>query len=154
MNKKHHSKNSIFLMELILNIFLFSVLLIIGLQFFIKTHVLTQTTTELHYATTLCSNIANIYESRNTLGDITDITSQFPYCTNMKNQIFIYFNDSFEECKMENSSYYVTVTPSEYSEHSQLSKADIIFYNKNKKLIYQIKACNYQPLTPSPKEIP
>ena len=154
MRKHRPSPNSIFLMELLFNILLFSILLIIGLHFFIKSHTLTQKTTELHYAVTLCSNVASVFENQKSTGSIPDISMQFPYCTNMKNQTFIYFNENFEECRKDLAAYYVLVSPNPETEYSNLSSATISFFNSNETQIYSLTAYNYQSLTPSFKEIP
>ena len=48
--KLKQSKNRIFLLEITINLLLFSALLIVGLLFFIKTHKLTEETQVLHEA--------------------------------------------------------------------------------------------------------
>ena len=55
--KHTHSKNSLFLMEIILNLLLFSVLLVVGLQFFIHAHTRTEETTQLHQAVSSCASV-------------------------------------------------------------------------------------------------
>ena len=70
------SKSSLFLMEIILNILLFSVLLVVGLQFFIKTHLLTRETFDLQEAVTCSSNIASIYQSGD--GSLDVIKEHYP----------------------------------------------------------------------------
>ena len=152
MRTHRHSPNSIFLMELLFNILLFSVLLIIGLQFFIKAHTLTQKTTELHYAVTLCSNVASIFEHQKITGSISDISVQFPYCTNMKDQTFIYFNQHFEECRKEHAAYYILVSPASETEYTNMTSASISFFSSDNTPVYSLTAYNYQSLTPSFKE--
>lgn len=153
MKKYKRSSNSVFLMELLLNILLFSALLIIVLQFFIKAHTLTQSTTELHYAVTLCSNIASIYASQESTGADLEISKYYPYCTNMKDQIFIYFNRDFEECKKDCAAYYLLVSPNHRTDFSSLSSAKITLYTNTERKIYSMTAYHYQPLTPSLKEV-
>lgn len=152
MRTNRHSPNSIFLMELLFNILLFSILLMIGLQFFIKSHTLIQKTTELHYAVTLCSNVASIFENQKNTGSISDISVQFPYCTNMKDQTFIYFDRNFEECRKKHAAYYILVSPASETEYTNLSSANISFFSSDKTPVYSLTAYNYQSLTPSIKE--
>lgn len=154
MNTYKHSPNSIFLMELLLNLLLFSALLIIGLQFFMKAHILTRDTTELHHAVTLCGNVASIYESKDNLASVLNVSQHFPYCTNMKEQIFIYFDQNFEECKKDNSAYYILVSPGSKAAQTLLSSAEISFFSNDDRIIYSLTAYTYQPLTPSLKEVP
>ena len=60
--KLKQSKNRIFLLEITINLLLFSALLIVGLLFFIKTHKLTEETQVLHEAVNACSNAASAYK--------------------------------------------------------------------------------------------
>ena len=78
MNKRQHAKNSVILLEMIINILLFSVLLVVGLTFFIKTHTMTKDTKLLHQAVTCCDNAATVFESSN--ADPSVFAAQYPDC--------------------------------------------------------------------------
>lgn len=73
--KLKQSKNRIFLLEITINLLLFSALLIVGLLFFIKTHKLTEETQVLHEAVNACSNAASAYEQEH--GDLNAVSSLF-----------------------------------------------------------------------------
>lgn len=59
----HSSKNSLFLMELILSILFFTLTAAVCLQLFVKAHVLSQDTINLNYAVTQAQNFAEIFLS-------------------------------------------------------------------------------------------
>ena len=65
MKNYRHSKASLFLMEIMLNILFFSILVTICLQMFIKAHNLSDSTTVLHRAVSTCTSIAEVYQSSN-----------------------------------------------------------------------------------------
>jgi len=107
MIRYERTKSSIFLMEIILNLLLFSVLCVCSLQFFMKAYKLTEETTTLHHAVTFCSNIASIYESGN--GDIDIIYDAHPYAIHVDEQILIYLDKDYNECDHEHGIYYILI---------------------------------------------
>ena len=75
---------------MIINILLFSVLLVVGLTFFIKTHTMTKDTKLLHQAVTCCDNAATVFESSN--ADPSVFAAQYPDCVISDEKIFIYYD--------------------------------------------------------------
>lgn len=136
------TKSSMFLMEILINILLFSLLCVCSLQFFIKALNLTDNTTTLHHAVTACNNVAAIYETSN--GQLEDIWNTYSYALHVDNQVIIYFDENYEECSRENSSYYIYVKELE----STIPSVEISFQSDTT-AYYQIQAFHYQPLTPS-----
>ena len=63
MNQYRHSKSSLFLMEIILNILFFSILATFCVQIFFKGYQLSKSTEKLHQAVTACTSIAEICQS-------------------------------------------------------------------------------------------
>lgn len=57
----HSSKNSLFLMELILSILFFALTAAVCLQLFVKAHVLSQDTINLNHAVTEAQNFAEVF---------------------------------------------------------------------------------------------
>ena len=88
--KHTHSKNSLFLMEIILNLLLFSVLLVVGLQFFIHAHTRTEETTQLHQAVSSCASVAAVFERGD--GTLNDLLETYRYSINLDDKIIIYLN--------------------------------------------------------------
>lgn len=62
--KLKQSKNRIFLLEITINLFAFSALLIVGLLFFIKTHKLTEETQVLHEVVNACKECKEAHTNR------------------------------------------------------------------------------------------
>lgn len=143
--KQTHSKNSLFLMEILLNILLFSVLLVVGLQFFSKTHTLTQKTGQLHAAVTSCSNIAAVFEAGD--GTTADLLALYPYSVNLDNKVIIYLDKDFNECKKGQAKYYITAKQNK-SNNTQLASLTIRCHTMEhgKELIYELNATHYTPL--------
>lgn len=143
MMQYERTKSSLFLMEIIMNLLLFSILCVCSLQFFMKAYHLTEKTTTLHYAVTACANIASIYESGN--GEMDIIYDAYPYAIHSDNQVHIYLDKNYDECDHEHGAYYILIDKVE----SPVNTVDIQFYAVDGTLCYSIQACNYQPLTPT-----
>jgi hypothetical protein len=141
---KHvHSSTSIFLMEIILNILLFCVLLVVGLQFFLQTHKLTTQTRELHQAVTSCENIAALFQNGD--GSLDALTADCTYSIRRVSEVDIYLDDTFTFCQRQDASYYVTAV-SASDKDSALSKLQITCYTMEKQELYTLTACRYTPL--------
>ena len=150
MKKYQHSKNSIFLLEIILDIIIFSFLVIIGLKFFISTRTTTNKTTLLHNAVTCCSNVATIYQSGD--GSFTTLMNEYDHSIEISDQLSIYFDKSFNECKSNNSKYHILVTPIE-DNSTNLHEVEISFFDNSGDQIYDISVCKYTSNKPSFKEV-
>lgn len=146
MSKTNAHKNHLFLLEILLNILLFSILLSVCLQFFSKTYRLTSETTDLHRAVTTCTNAASIFESGD--GTLTPLLSQYEHADQKDASVLIYLDQDFLECSKKDAVYSVTVCLlPEDSASSRLSRAQITCYRDSEEL-YGITACRYTPLTP------
>lgn len=143
MIRYERTKSSIFLMEIIINLLLFSILCVCSLQFFMKAYQLTEKTTTLRHAVTACSNIASIYESGN--GDTDIIYDTYPYALHVNEQILIYLDKEYNECDPEHGVYYILIDKL----GTDTNTIDIRFYKTDEQVYYHIQACNYQPLTPA-----
>ncbi len=69
------SKNSLFLMELMLSILFFALTGAVCLQLFVKAHTLSQETINLNHSVTLSQNLADIFLAEN--GSLTEFPSLF-----------------------------------------------------------------------------
>lgn len=147
MKIKRHSKNSVFLFEIILNLLLFSMLITVGLSFFIKTHTLTNKTSQLHHAVACCSNVATVFEAGN--GTLDNLMDLYPYSICMNDKMIIYLDENYNEISSNNYTYSIIITLLSEQEYANLHKIDITFYDDSSSEIYSIKACNYNALTPS-----
>ena len=125
---------------MIFNILLFSVLLVVGLTFFIKTHTMTRETKLLHQAVTCCDNAATVFES----------SAQYPDCVISDEKIFIYFDSDFKECSAQSSVYKVIVS---LSSQDRMTNAYIQFLNKDNSEVFNITTNVYSPLTAEHTEV-
>ena len=141
--KNKHAKSSIFLMEIILNILLFSVLVVIGLQFFMRTHSLTRQTSELHQAVTSCESVAAVFENGD--GTLDALTESYHFSVDLDNRVLIYLDENFSECRKEEAHYYITVSLADVSTPA-LTKATLACCNRSGEMLYTLTACHYQQL--------
>lgn len=141
--KRTHSKNSIFMMEIILNVLLFCFFLVVGLQFFIRTHTITKETKELHQAVTSCENAASVFESGD--GTLSPLLDTYRYRVNLGNQVLIYLDSDFNECRKKHAAYYITanITP---DSNDTLSKVAFTCYTISATPLYTLTACHYRQL--------
>ncbi len=145
MKKFEHSRNRILLLEITINILLFSALLIVGLLFFIKTHTLTGQTSMLHEAVNTCSNVASIYEQED--GSLDTISSMYPGSICADETLFIYLDAQYNSCDKDDLVYKIIVTCQSQS-NLGMHKANIQFLSTDNREVYSITACSYTPLTP------
>lgn len=90
MNQYRHSKSSLFLMEIILNILFFSILATFCVQIFFKGYQLSKSTEKLHQAVTACTSIAEICQSTDSPEET--LSSIYPESTSLNETILIYYN--------------------------------------------------------------
>jgi hypothetical protein len=150
--KRIHSSNSIFLMEIILNILLFSVLLVIGLQFFMQAHLQTQQTQALHQAVTSCESVAALFQSGD--GTLEGLAADCAYSTVQNNEVNIYLDGSFAFCPKQDAAYSMTAALSS-GENSGLSKLTVTcFTQTGGQELYSLTACRYTPQQSALLELP
>jgi hypothetical protein len=138
-----HSSSSIFLMEIILNILLFSVMLVVGLQFFLQAHTQTAQTKALHQAVTSCESVAALFQSGD--GTLEGLTASCPYSTKQNGQVRIYLDDAFQFCEQADASYYMTAELSS-AKGSALARLRIVCYTGDREELYALTACHYTPI--------
>ena len=134
MNQYRHSKSSLFLMEIILNILFFSILATFCVQIFFKGYQLSKSTEKLHQAVTACTSIAEICQS-------TDSPEE---TMSLNETILIYYNKDFLACGKQNAVYRATVDflP------DQLATIHITFLDTSTaETLYELSASCYQPIS-------
>jgi len=151
MKRRHHSKSTLFLMELLLNLLLFCFLCGCGLQFFIKSDNLIKNADILQNAVRITTSIASVYETGD--GDFTALCELFELADITEHSLSLYYDETYIPCDKANSTYYALVV----KEDGIPCKAAIDFCDSNGDIIYSIQVCNYTPLTLSnvpEKEVP
>ena len=142
MSRYQTSKSSLFLLEIIIDLFIFAFLCAYGLMFFIKSTNLTTQTTTLHQAAKITSCVANIYEGSN--GNLDAILEEYATGNETENGIVLYFNESYVSCAEADASYLCIVTKQE----TILTKIQVDFCDIDSTSLYSIEASCYTPLTP------
>lgn len=139
---KFQPRKIYFLLELLISILLFIVLLVVGLQFFMKSYTLTNKTRSLHEAVNLCENLSSIYEGGN--GDFSAIKEAYPIGEETLNSYTIRFDENFRICTPSEAYYYAQVK--QQSSHDRLKTVTIRFYDNDNQLLHSIEAYHYSPL--------
>lgn len=142
MNKYRHSKSSLFLMEIMLNIFFFSILVTICLQLFFKAHTLSENTTTLHRAVTTCTSVAEVYQS-NAYGK-ESILHLYPDAMELNQNIIIYYDEDFASCPKEKGAYRITITLSDNDIHNAIIEFSDL---ETSDVIYTLTVSSYEPQT-------
>jgi len=140
MRKKHYPKSALFLVELLINILLFSFLCGCGLLFFMKSQKLTQDATALHNGVRIVSSLAAIYESGD--GSLDQIPEVYPQAICTADSAVLYFDADYACCREPEASYRVHIQILEGAP----DKAEIDFYD-DKEVLYSIRACYLSPTT-------
>ena len=142
MSRYQSSKSSLFLLEIIIDLFIFAFLCAYGLLFFVKSSNLTTQTTSLHEAARITSCVANIYEGSD--GSLDAILAEYSHGEKTAHGIVLYFDENYVSCSKDTYSYLCVVTRQETS----LSKIQIEFCDTDSTSLYTIEVSHYTPLTP------
>lgn len=99
--------SSLFLLELILAILFFSIASAVCVQFFVKSHILSQNARELNTAAREVSNLTElITASGDTASAIGSISSQYPdSVSDGTRKVTIYYNGRLTPCKKKEARY-------------------------------------------------
>ena len=128
-------------MEIILNVLLFSVLLTIGLQFFVKAHKLTEKTTELHHAVICCESAASIFQAGD--GTLSPLLSTYHYSADLNNQVLIYLDDAFNACPKKRAVYTITAALDDNYREKLLSAVTLTCNKADGTRLYSLRACHF-----------
>lgn len=109
MNKHNKSKTSLFLMEFIITILLFSFCGAICMQLFAQTNALSQSTYELNNAVAVAQGFAEVM--RGTGGSIDEIIEIYPSAVRGGDDFFeVFYDKEFRECEYSDAQYAGDVT--------------------------------------------
>lgn len=104
MTRKNRARSSsLFLMELILAIFFFSVASAVCVQFFVKSHLLSKQSHDLNYAVNECSNVAEILMTADSVKEGERLLKDI-YADGYENMA-IYYDKTFAPCDSKDASY-------------------------------------------------
>ncbi len=90
MNSKIHSKSSLFLMELIIAIFFFSLASAVCVRLFVGAHKLAEKSVNLNHAVNWTQNVAETFYSCN--GNLNSIVDNFENSYSSDNKLILFFD--------------------------------------------------------------
>lgn len=137
MTRRNRARSSsLFLMELIIAIFFFSAASAVCIQFFVKSHLLSQESNALNHAVNECASTAELINTSDSIEDCLNMLMRlYPNGTYpdvrlsslkvREADVQIYYDDTFEECISQNSSYMLTLHLSKDDHKDGLLIADI-----------------------------
>lgn len=124
--------SSLFLMELIIAILFFSVFSAVCVQFFVKSHLLSNDSNALNHAVNECASIAEIINTSDDLADsINMLKNLYPdgiypdiHTDTTESDILICYDDSFQECAKDDAAYLLSL---HITADGQMINADMHF---------------------------
>lgn len=127
IRKNRARSSSLFLMELILAILFFSITSAVCVQFFVKSHLLSQDSQILTQAVNECSAAAEICSTSDSSEEAIDMLGRlYPDAQEdtQNNSITIYYTGDFNQCGADSGFYTMKVS---LSEKDTMLNADISF---------------------------
>lgn len=127
IHKGRARTSSLFLMELILAILFFSITSAVCVQFFIKSHLLSQDSRILTQAVSECSATAEICSTSDGIDvAIKQLSDIYPYIkiSETDNTAIIYFDSDLKPCAEKSKVYLLTV---QLHENDSMLSSDITF---------------------------
>ena len=155
INKSRAQSSSLFLMELILAILFFSITSAVCVQFFVKSHLLGRESKALARAVNECSNIAEIYDTSDSIEDtLSLLKANFPEiltdsetdgCASPDGlsagaSAILHYNDAFSPCPKEEASYTLTAA---FTREDSMLAADIQVTDSDDSVIYKLKTSHH-----------
>lgn len=141
MYTKTTSKSALFLMELILAIFFFSLASAVCIQLFVKAHLIGVSTTNKNHGILWAQNIAETYTGTDADFDATvSALNAIP----VSDQSFcLYFDSDWNPASSENAAFIASVSTESID---NMSTAKITLTDASNDIIYQLSVSKHQPL--------
>ncbi len=141
MYTKTTSKSALFLMELILAIFFFSLASAVCIQLFVKAHIIGASTTNKNHAILWAQNIAEAYTGTDANFDATVSALN---ATSVGDQSFcLFFDSGWNPASSEEAAFVASVTTESID---NMSTAKITLTDAANDIIYQLSVSKHQPL--------
>lgn len=170
MNQKTTSKSSLFLMELIISIFFFSLAGGICIQLFVHSHLTSRDSINLNHGILWSQNLAEAFY---TCDDLTDLASLFPDAFISGSTLYLFFDKNWEPLTYDEmistssdvaTTYLASLTLQDLplsaatcepvAAHIQISMlshsfADYLVDNGEAESVYELTVDKYEPITSS-----
>ena len=149
IRKSRPQSSSLFLMELILAILFFSIASAVCVQFFVKSHLLSQRSQELSHAVNECSTIAEICKTSDSLPQAVDLLRQeysladisSPADTTDSIACIFYFDKDFKLCEEGSEVCELKLTLQE--ENHMLTARMQVIHKSDASVIYELETSHH-----------
>lgn len=141
MYAKTTSKSALFLMELILAIFFFSLASAVCIQLFVKAHLIGASTTNKNHSILWAQNIAEVYTG--TGADFNATVSALNATPVSDRSFCLYFDSDWNPASPESAAFIASVTTQSID---NMSTAKITLTDASNDTIYQLSVSRHQPL--------
>lgn len=138
---KRQLKPHLFVYEIVIDALLVAIFLCVAIQFLAGTHRYTKDASIIQNAVSVCSNVANLYQSGD--GTLDSILAVYNNEIHINEQVLIYLDQDFTNCTREEGVYYLLIETISTSP----DKIDIRLYEAEGDAIYTINACHYTATT-------
>lgn len=138
IRRSRAQSSSLFLMELILAILFFSITSAVCVQFFVKSHLLSQESKILSQAVNECSNIAETFDSSDNIADVLSLLkADYPDLTEQEAGLsaVLHYDGTFNPCAEEDAAYTLRAI---FSDEDLMLKADITVTDSKDSVIYEL----------------
>lgn len=98
-----HSRSTLFLLELIIAIFFFSIASTVCIQLFAKSHLMSQQTINENHAVTQTQNLAESFLAAD--GNLDKMKAHFPNAAYNKDSLTLYFDKDWNICDADNAHF-------------------------------------------------
>lgn len=146
IRKNRPRSSSLFLMELILAILFFSIASAVCVQFFVKSHLLSQDSNTLNHAANECASVAELLDTAETIDDCISLLNRsypdgaYPGKSGSNEsteaEIAIYYDESFLPCSAEATVYTLSLS---MQRSGQMIIADMEFCNTDSDRLYSLQ---------------
>ena len=123
MRKSPPKRSNLFLLELILAIFFFSLASAVCIRLFVQARTLALDSHRQDQALTCAKNLSALFEARE--GSLTDMAEDFPQAGLEDSSLKIYYDENWGLCPGDEKTYLVTLTISGSSYEEHLLKGEI-----------------------------
>ena len=149
IHKERARTSSLFLMELILAILFFSITSAVCVQFFVKSHILSQDSKALTLAVNECSAIAETCKTTKDLSDAEELLQKIYPSAEIASQnvnsatvVSIYFDRQFHACQKAKADYEMKIRLSQ--EDTMLyADMDVTDLQKNTGSVYELHTSHH-----------
>ena len=149
MKKRNRARSSsLFLLELIIAILFFSIASAVCVQFFVKSHSMSQDSQDLNFAVSECSSIAEIVQTSDSeKAAISEVKKSYPDARITESEDFttcsIFFDRNFNPCDSydEDFSYYIEA---DFESEGGMIECNLIATQAdNENAIYELEVKHY-----------